>query len=96
LLLGVVVLVLTLVFRWPWPVLAVGLGLGLLLIGSVRWTTLGLKTRDGREVRWSLGPLWRGSRRLRALDQAWSSQSQELVSRYEAAQGTSDSPGAGA
>lgn len=96
LLLGVAVFVLTGVFRWPWPVLVAGLGLALLLTFSVRWTTLRLKTHEGKALQWSLGLLWRGSQKLRALDEAWASQSQELVKRYEAARDTSGPPGSGA
>jgi hypothetical protein len=96
LLLGVAVFILTMVFRWPWPVLAVGLGLVLVLVGSLRSTALWVKTHEGKELRWSLGLLWRGSQKLRALDAAWDAQSEELVARYEAARGASDSRDSGA
>lgn len=65
-------------------VLVLCLGLPIYVLNNCR---LVVRTREGQELRWFLDALWPGSRRWRALDEAWSKATQSLASRGISAQG---------
>ncbi len=69
---------------------------GVLVALLWRRYSLGVVTLDGARSLWPLGWLWLGSRRVHALEQAWSAGAQALASRGVSVQDSSGASGPGA
>ncbi|MFL5345210.1 MAG: hypothetical protein ACJ8AT_10475 [Hyalangium sp.] len=91
-----VAIVLTFLVPAARPVAAGLSGLGLLVAVLWRRYSLALKTRDGGNLRWSLGLARLASPRLRGLDAAWGSGALALASRGVSVGGAAAPPGPGA